>query len=138
MSDRSNGPDCRAIGSQACEVGDLAGFEEPSSGIAISKAKAVMLDTPGSMLIRMAKRSARLSSASTSWRIAASTVAICRSICSRCAEHSDASTATALELFRGSWRQVRSLHQGLASDVKLLQFEQDLASSWARPPILAM
>ena len=25
------------------------------------------------------------------------------------------------------------LHQGLASDVKLLQFEQDLASSWARP-----
>src|SRR5271155_3003195 len=24
------------------------------------------------------------------------------------------------------------LHQGLASDVKLLQFEQDLASGWAR------
>jgi hypothetical protein len=34
-----------------------------------------MLETPG-MLVRMAKRSERLASASTIWRIAASTVAI--------------------------------------------------------------
>jgi hypothetical protein len=47
----------------------------PSSGNSISRAKAVMLDTPG-MLVRMAKRSERLASASTIWRIAASTVAI--------------------------------------------------------------
>jgi len=57
----------------------LGGPSAPSSGIAISRAKAVMLETPG-MLVRMAKRSARLAFASIIWRIAASTVAICRSI----------------------------------------------------------
>jgi hypothetical protein len=60
MSDRSN---ALTVGRSAPGLRGwrLGGFEGASSGIAISKAKAVMLDTPG-MLIRMAKRSARLSS----------------------------------------------------------------------------
>ena len=74
-------PDCRAIEARPARLAAWPVFEEPSSGIAIS-AKAVMV-MPG-MLIRMAKRSARLTFASIIWRMAASIVkGIWRSICSR-------------------------------------------------------
>jgi hypothetical protein len=81
MSDRSNAL-CRAIGAGPARLAAWPASRAPSSGIAISKAKAVVLETPG-MLVGMAKRSERLASASTNERIAASTVAICRSICSK-------------------------------------------------------
>ena len=39
MSDRSNALTVGRSSSQACEVEGMGGFEEPSSGIAISKAR---------------------------------------------------------------------------------------------------
>src|SRR5258708_21180084 len=111
-------PDCRAIGARPARLAAWPASREPSSGIAISKTKAVRVDTPG-MLIRMAKRSARLASASTIWRIAASTVAICRwdlfeALSILTLQQREGQNFTAV-LGGGA-----ILHQGLASDVKLL------------------
>src|ERR1700722_1862321 len=121
-------PDCRAIGARPARLAAWPASREPSSGIAISKAKAVMLDRPG-MLIRMAKRSARLSSASTIWRIAASTRDLPVDL------FEALSILTLQQRERQSFSAVPSggaiLHQSLTSDVKLLQFEQDLAPGWA-------
>ena len=49
-------PDCRAIGARPARLAAWPASRVPSSGIAISKAKAVMVETPG-MLVRMSKRS---------------------------------------------------------------------------------
>jgi hypothetical protein len=101
----------------------------PSSGIAISRAKAVMLETPG-MLVRMAKRSARLAFASIIWRIALRpSRSADRSV--RGAEHSDVQQRER-ESVSAVFGCCSILHQGLASDVKLLQFDEGLASSRAR------
>ena len=80
------------------------------------------------MLVRMAKRSERLASASTISRIAARDLTI------------DLLEALGVLTLQQRERQDFAavlgggaiLHQGLASDVKLLQFEQDLASGRAR------
>jgi hypothetical protein len=52
MSEPVQRPGCRAIGARPARLAAWPASREPSSGIAISKATAVMLDTPG-MLIRM-------------------------------------------------------------------------------------
>ena len=83
MNDRSNALTVRrsAMPARLDTAGPASGA--PSSGIAISKAKAVMLDTPGNADQDGEAIGPRPRLLRQCWRIAASTVASFRSICSR-------------------------------------------------------
>ena len=64
-----------ATGARPARLAACLASRVPSSGISISKAKAVIRETPG-MLVRMAKRLASSASASMKARMAASMAAI--------------------------------------------------------------
>jgi hypothetical protein len=98
--------------------------------MAISKAKAVMLDMPG-MLVRMARRSERLA---LGFDRLENDRFDCRNLAIDLFE-----TLSVLTLQQGERESFSAvlgggaiLHQGLASDVEFLQFKQDLASGWTR------
>ena len=76
-----------------------------------------MLDTPG-MLIRMAKRSARLASASTIWEDCGLRLSRSGDRSVRGAEHSDVSAARASELFPRFLAAVRSFTRASRADVQ--------------------
>ena len=92
-----------------------------------------MLDTSGMLISVMAKRSARLC-------VGFDNLEDCGFDCRDLAidlfealEHSDASSVQReRQSFSAVPAAVRSFTSGLASDVKFLQFEQELASGWAR------
>ena len=69
---RSNALTVVAIERQACEVGGLAGFEGAELRHCDQQGKGGDVGYAGNVLIRMAKRSARLTFASIIWRTAAS------------------------------------------------------------------
>src|SRR5580692_4050101 len=118
-------PDWRATGARPARLAACRASRVPSSGISISKAKAVICETPG-MLVRMAKRLASSALASMKARMAASMAAIWRSIWS------------ALRILPFQQRERPDfgavlgggaiLDQRLAGDMELLEFGESLAA----------
>ena len=137
MSDRSNALTVGRLapGLRGWRPGRLRGSRAPA--LRSARAKAVMLDTPG-MLVGMAKRSARLSSASTNLEDCGFRLSRSGDRSVRGAEHSDASTARASEAFPRFLAAVRSFTRASRANVKLASVRTRARFGLGAPPIPAM
>ena len=119
-------PDCRAIGARACEVGGLAGFESAEFGHCDQQGKGGDVGYAGNA----GQDGEAIGEARVGFDNLENGGFDCRDLAI------DLFEALSILTFQQRERQSFSavlgggsiLHQGLASDVKLLQFEQELAS----------